>query len=186
MQKNKKPKSKEEDGRSMKKDIAAWEKKVATVQKGSYWMWKTDLQITTDMYTTVYLTAVKDAKICWRLDNFLGAGMTTGMSFWDYEAASGDSNVKSKNWIFVPNVPLVHNIFRKFMGHVDQADVKAHVMGLTKLMSRDWHDKQSYKSKKRILRTATERGLRCPMRDRLGVSLRLALRRVLKRMIVLQ
>ena len=32
------------------------------------------------------------------------------------------------------------------MGHVDQADVKAHVMvmGLTKLMSRDWHDKQLY------------------------------------------
>ena len=272
MQKNKKPKSKEEDGRSMKKDIAAWEKKVATVQKGSYWMWKTDLQIMTDVYTTVYLTAIKDAKICWRLDNFLGAGMTTGMSFWDYEAASGDSNVKSKNWIFVPNVPLVHNIFRKFMGHVDQADVKAHVMGLTKLMSRDWHDKQlyhliecsvisshanynldphpeikpefftewhnnliaeliemspnyrkykavtagrrkmespypssgsalkrrrpypspgsarkrirfshkkktpikSYKSKKRVLGTATERGLRCPMRDRLGVALRLA------------
>ena len=30
------------------------------------------------------------------------------------------------------------------MGHVDQADVKAHVMGLTMLMSRDWHDKQLY------------------------------------------
>ena len=34
VQKNKKPKSKEEDGRSMKKDVAAWQKKVATVQKG--------------------------------------------------------------------------------------------------------------------------------------------------------
>ena len=185
--------------------------------------------------------------------------MTTGMNFWDYEESSGESNVKSKKWIFVPNVPLVHNIFRKFMGHVDQADVKAHVMGLTKLMSREWHDKQlyhliecsvisshanynldphqkitpefftewhnkligeliekssnyrkyravsgvkrsresrypspgsarkkirfshkkktptrSYKSKMRVLGTATERGLRCPMRDRLGVALRLA------------
>ena len=64
VQKNKKPKSKNDEGRSMKKDIAAWEKKVASVQKGSYWMWKTSLQIMKDVYTTVYLTAIKDAKIC--------------------------------------------------------------------------------------------------------------------------
>ena len=30
------------------------------------------------------------------------------------------------------------------MGHVDQADVKANVMGLSRMMSREWHDKQLF------------------------------------------
>ena len=36
----------------------------------------------------------------------------------------------------------VHEIFRKFMGPVDQVDVKAQVMGITRELVSAWHKKQ--------------------------------------------
>ena len=91
------------------------------------------------MARKIYLTAVNDGKFCWRLDNFLGDLMTK-MEFWDYED-TGASEVKAKK--HVSNMcAKVHHVFRNYMGPVDQSDVKASVMRLTRELNRHWYEKQ--------------------------------------------
>lgn len=113
-------KMEDENKRSMKKDVAAWEKKHEKTRKGTSWMWKATLDIMKNVSSVIYLTAIQDSKICWRMDNFLESEKITGMHFQDYEPSSAVSNVKAKKQIFVPDVPKVHQIFRKFMGHARQ------------------------------------------------------------------
>ena len=81
-------------------------------------------------FADIWLTGVQDSKMCWRLDNFLGPSYIAKMTFWDY-IAGGKSDVKLKKFVLNP-VAKVHEIFRKYMGPVDQVDVKAHVMGITR------------------------------------------------------
>ena len=90
--------------------------------------------------TKIFLTAVVDSKICWRVDNFLGSQYRINMEFWDY-VDSADSDTKKKSWV-KNEVALVHHIFRKGMGAVDQRDVKSYVMKLMRETVRAWHDKQ--------------------------------------------
>ena len=78
--------------------------------------------------------------MCWRLDNFLGPSYITEMTFQDY-IEGGKSDVKRKKFVLNP-VAKVHEIFRKFMGPVDQVDVKAQVMGITRELVSAWHKKQ--------------------------------------------
>ena len=64
----------------------------------------------------IYLTAVMDSKICWRLDNFLGAQYVKFMNFWEYEESTAD--VKKKVYK-TKRVALVHHLFRNGLGAVD-------------------------------------------------------------------
>lgn len=95
--------------------------------------------MTKHLWTTIFLTAVQDGRICWRLDNFIGNRLTE-MGFWDYEDTA-KSDAKEKKWK-KNNVAQVHDIFRKYMGAVDQSDVKAYVMGISHEYTPHWYEKQ--------------------------------------------
>ena len=62
------------------------------------------------------------------------------MQFWDYKD-DGLSDVKKKTWLSAM-VAKSHYLFRKYMGAVDQSDVKASIMGLTMEGTPKWHAKQ--------------------------------------------
>ena len=82
-----------------------------------------------------------DSKFCWRLDNFLGPSHQTKMTFWDYVETHEKGEVKSKelieNWC-----AKSHSMYREKLGAVDQADVKATVMGLTGESDPRWYQNQ--------------------------------------------
>ena len=77
--------------------------------------------------------------MCWRLDNFIGNRLTE-MGFWDYEDTA-KSDAKEKKWK-KNNVAQVHDIFRKYMGAVNQSDVKAYVMEISHEYTPHWYEKQ--------------------------------------------
>ena len=125
-------KSKKTSKRSCKMDIKKWETSKKTAKKGTSWCWKSSLDILNSLSIPLYLTAVQDSKICWRIDNFLGAFYKVPMSFWDYEEdEKSQANVKRKKYV-ESSVAECHSIFRNDMGPVDQSDVKAHVMNLSR------------------------------------------------------
>ena len=62
------------------------------------------------------------------------------MHFWEYDDSS-TTGIKCKKWV-KNMVAEVHSIFRKNLGYVDEADVKATVMGLTSERSAKWHQTQ--------------------------------------------
>ena len=64
----------------------------------------------------------------------------TKMGFWDYQDTA-NSDVKQKKWK-KNDVATVHHIFRKHMGAVDQSDVKAFVMGITREYTPHWYEKE--------------------------------------------
>ena len=66
-------------------NVSSWEKDNLSVRKGTFWVWKTVVEIVKGKFLTVYLTAVRDSKFVWRIDNFLGASYRKFMQFWDYE-----------------------------------------------------------------------------------------------------
>ena len=109
-------------------------------KKGCSWFWKTTIEVVKGFFADIWLTAILDSKMCWRLDNFLGPSYITEMTFQDY-IAGGKSDVKRKKFVLNP-VAKVHEIFRKFMGPVDQVDVKAQVMGITRELNSEWYKKQ--------------------------------------------
>ena len=77
---------------------------------------------------------MKDSKMVYRLDNCLGPQHLVNMAFWDYvDEGKSDSKKKVR---FKNQVAKAHWVFRNFMGSVDQADVKATVMNLTRQIVR--------------------------------------------------
>ena len=80
--------------RNFKEDLKVWERNHKDSPKGKSWFQNTTIWFTKTLCTRIYLTAVQDGKMCWRLDNFLGGHMTK-MGFWDYEdTAKSNVNVK--------------------------------------------------------------------------------------------
>ena len=49
--------------RSLKKDIARWEKDQKNARKGTTWTWKCSVQVMKGFFTYIYLTAVQDSRI---------------------------------------------------------------------------------------------------------------------------
>ena len=49
--------------RSLKKDIARWEKDQTNARKGTTWTWKCSVQVMKGFFTYIYLTAVQDSRI---------------------------------------------------------------------------------------------------------------------------
>ena len=118
--------------RNYRSDIKKWENSKKTAKKGTSWCWKSSLDILNGLSTPLYLTAVQDSKICWRIDNFLGSFYKVPMRFWDYEEdEQSQANVKRKKYV-ESSVAECHSIFRNDMGPVDQSDVKAFVMNLSR------------------------------------------------------
>lgn len=67
--------------KTIKLNVSAWEKENLDKSKGTSWVWKTSREIVNGVFSTVFLTAVRDSKIVWRIDNFLGASSTRNMAF---------------------------------------------------------------------------------------------------------
>ena len=126
---------------NIKLNVSAQEKENKDKSKGTFWMWKTVKEVVRGVFTTVYLTAVRDSKIVWRLDNFLGASKTKNMEFQDYVQTDSRKDIKQKQRI-VKAVPKVHWMYRNYMGFVDQSDVKSRVMGLCREKVTKWAQKQ--------------------------------------------
>ena len=78
----------------------------------------------------IYLTAIKDSKWVYRLDNFLGPEYTSKMFFWDYNDINIVADVRKKSWVGAV-VAGVHQMYRVSMGAIDQSDVKNTVMNIT-------------------------------------------------------
>ena len=56
--------SKEPDvKRSLKRDIARWEKEQKNTRKGTTWTWKCSVQVMKGFFTYIYLTAVQDSRL---------------------------------------------------------------------------------------------------------------------------
>ena len=127
-------------GRSYSKEVAAFEKETKGMSKGTSWSQKCTVELINGVFRSVWLTAVLDSKICYRLDNFLGPAHQKKMRFWDYKA-DGKSDVKGKSWVSTM-VAKSHQLFRKNLGYVDQSDVKAAIMGLTTELTPKWYQKQ--------------------------------------------
>ena len=75
------------------------------------------------------------------MDNFLGPGYTEMMGFWDFVRSAGDVNKKTYT---LRAVAKVHELFRNYLGPVDQSDVKSQVMKLTRERVSSWHNKQLF------------------------------------------
>ena len=58
-----------------------WEKANKKGKRGTSWCWKTSLQIIKNCRIMIFLTAVRDGRFCWRLDNCLGAFYKVPMNF---------------------------------------------------------------------------------------------------------
>ena len=47
---------------NIQKNVSSWEKENKSVSKGTFWVWKTVVEIVQGTFSTVYLTAVRDSK----------------------------------------------------------------------------------------------------------------------------
>ena len=129
-----------EKQKSFSKIIEAQQKSKKNSRKGTSQSWKATVEVVINFTVSLWLTAVQDSKMCWRLDNFLGCKYTADMVFWDREEGA-KSDVKKKA-LFKAPVVFSHQLFRNYMGAVDQRDVKSHVLLLTRGSVTVWHRKQ--------------------------------------------
>ena len=134
---------KEVSKRSIKEDVGAWMKANKDVKKGTSMYWITSIEAMHGFFVNIWLTAVRDSKWVWRLDNFLGPRYKSKMFFWDYSDDDFKSDVKKKTWLGA-EVAESHHMYRFFMGAVDQSDVKSRVMNLTRELVSYWPQKMLY------------------------------------------
>ena len=113
------------------------------VQKGTSIFWTTSIEAMHGFFVKIWLTAVRDSKWVWRLDNFLGPRYTSKMFFQDYSEEDFKSDVKQKSWLGA-EVARSHQIYRFFMGAVDQSDVKSRVINLTRETVSYWPQKMLF------------------------------------------
>ena len=70
-----------EPKRNFSKEISAREKEQNDEGKDMCWYWKATMEIMKGFRTNIWLTAIKDSRMCWRLDNYLGPSQTEKINF---------------------------------------------------------------------------------------------------------
>ena len=74
-------KTEKETETTFRTDVKNWEKANKKGKRGTSWCWKASLQIIKNCRIMIFLTAVRDGRFCWRLDNCLGAFYKVPMNF---------------------------------------------------------------------------------------------------------
>ena len=84
---------KKDDHFNQKHAVRPWDSLNTNSEKGSSFVWKSNIEVLSGVRCNTWLTAVMDSKLCQRLHNFLGRLCTKKMKFQEYKD-SGESEVK--------------------------------------------------------------------------------------------
>ena len=118
-----------------KSNLDYFENKFSETQKGSYKVWRTDLPIADHQNFPIYLHAIHDSKIVYRISSKYAALPTVNLRITRKDANSGE-----KVKVDTPTSPA-HHCFRNFMGFNDQSDSKRSRINLSRKYFRRWPQK---------------------------------------------
>ena len=110
---------------SIRSRLDFFEKTFVRKKKGTCQVWKTSVESNSELSADLYLHAVNDSKIVFRLTNHYAALPKTTMEF----TVLDPSGIRIKKTL---ETSQAHRRFRKSMGHNDQSDVKRTQIGLTR------------------------------------------------------
>ena len=121
--------------RRVKTRFQFFEKKLSMEKKGSFKVWRTELSLLENLKVKVYLHAILDSKVVYRVSNrYAGLPLST-MSITDIVPGS-----RKKEKIEIQTTPA-HRCFRMKMGFNDQSDAKRSFIGLSSKFYKRWPQK---------------------------------------------
>ena len=119
----------------VKSRIQFFEKKFSMKKKGTFKVWETELFLLENLKIKIYLHAVLDSKVVYRVSNRYGASPLATM---DVTVQDPDSKKKKKVSI---RTSEAQRVFRMRMGYNDQSDAKRTRIGLSSKYYKRWSQK---------------------------------------------
>lgn len=120
---------------TIKSQIDLFQKKLSMNPKGHFRVWKVIVNPTRELTSTLYLHAITDSKVVYRLSNHHAALPKKTMNFTVRDPTSGKKIKESRE------TSQAHARFRKSMGYNDQSDAKRTTIGLSRRYYKRWTQK---------------------------------------------
>ena len=116
-------------------NLKFFEKKMSLDEKGTQRVWKCTVSLLASRKTAIYLHAVNDSKVVYRITNKYAANPRMSLMV---SAPDPETNMKAKKEV---QTSPAHWCFRKKMGFNDQSDAKRSKIGLSAMYFKMWPKK---------------------------------------------
>ena len=123
----------------VKSRLKFFEKDLGTKPRGYYRVWSTKLQLFPGRSVVIYLHAVLDSKVVYRMSNLYAALPKVPM-----ELVIPNVETGKKEKVEILTSPA-HRCYRKFLGFNDQSDAKRSLIGLSAKFFKRWTQKLTAK-----------------------------------------
>ena len=133
--------------RRQKSRINFFEKELSLHKKGHFKVWEAELQLL-NKRSKIYLHAVNDSKVVYRMTNRYGALPTINMDITGVDLKTGR---KAKQSV---QTSVAHHRYRNNMGYNDQSDAKRMRIGLSAKIFRRWPQKLLAKTIEDVIQNA--------------------------------
>ena len=117
---------------TIKSKLQLFEKKLSLEEKGTFKVWKTHFKLFKNRQCNVFLHAVNDSKVVFRVSNRYAGLPREIMNVTDQDSATGKRISKQVR------TSAAHKCFRKRMGFNDQSDAKRTLIGLSSRYYKHW------------------------------------------------
>ena len=116
-------------------NLAFFEHELMKQPKGYFRVYQTTLDIADMLKVTLYLHAVRDSKVVFRISSKYGANPKAELD------VTNKNPITSKKQKVLVQTSMAHKIFRKKLGYNDMSDAKRSRLGLSSRYYRRWPQK---------------------------------------------